>query len=95
MQNHHFHLYQEHIKTSGLSKSYMLLLEPPVLMRSCLHHYWQTVVILIDAILQADDGLEREINELETSVSHLQIQNGKCSSDLEEGGHDHMIATIN
>ena len=38
-------------------------------------------IILLDGILHADDGLERQINELETSVSHLQIQNGKCSID--------------
>lgn len=54
---------------------------------SFLHHYWYTqlsivrYIILIDAIFHAGDGLERQINELETSVSHLQIQNGKCSID--------------
>ena len=48
-------------------------------------HYWYTqyfcYIILLDAILHADDGLKRQINELETSVSYLQIQNGKCSID--------------
>ena len=38
-------------------------------------------IIWLDGILHADDGLERQINELKTSVSHLQIQNGKCSID--------------
>ena len=38
-------------------------------------------IILLDGILHADDGLERQINELETSVSHLQIQNGNYSID--------------
>ena len=54
---------------------YALLLTP-LLANSC----------IIDAILHPDDGLERQINDLETSLSHLQIQNGKYSINLEEGG---------
>ena len=39
----------------------------------------QLLTYILCAFVHADDGLQMQIEELETSISQLQIQNGMCS----------------